>query len=406
MCIRDRVCIALAVLQSVSILGCAQSGQRLTPPFFVNQPFAQGSPFNIELPANPKLDPESTSIINGLNIMAAGNVWGLQPGTTGWTLEAAATPADSDFSFPVYFSVSTDPLYTINCNGCTMQGLKINIPTYAMPEPEIDAQKPSSGPCENGDHHMSIINSTTYVEYDMYQACPPTGKGGTYNITTGGFGHIYGPYEDMGIADYPIYYNTEYSGYAQDIGSVRVADIMNGAMIPHALQMQVPCAGNPEYPSGVWPAQAGISTDQDCSTNPNVVDAPYYGMRVKLNLTDAQINALRYNNKPLSPYETSILLTLEHYGAFVSDTGTGGADPNTGYIVGDMEFIRESGLSYTQGGLTDPWITLAKKYNVPVTSGGTDLNEYLIPVDAVQYQSRNLTDYLVVVDPCVTWGTC
>jgi len=112
-----RVCIALAVLQSVSILGCAQSGQRLTPPFFVNQPFAQGSPFNIELPANPKLDPESTSIINGLNIMAAGNVWGLQPGTTGWTLEAAATPADSDFSFPVYFSVSTDPLYTINCNG-------------------------------------------------------------------------------------------------------------------------------------------------------------------------------------------------------------------------------------------------------------------------------------------------
>ncbi|MGC2638382.1 MAG: hypothetical protein WA294_14455 [Acidobacteriaceae bacterium] len=314
------------------------------------------------------------------------DTWGAPAGTTGWVLRAAATPSNYDFNYPVYFSVSSDPVYTIDCNGCTLQGLAINIPSYAAPEND-------NSDCRTGDHHMAIIESTTYAEYDMWRACPPGGQGGAFTIGYGGYGHIDGPSEDMGITANPVYYGGEQSGFAEEAGIVRAVDISSGAMIPHALQMQIPCAGNtnsanPYGLNPVWPAQ-NVPTDLACSSS--FEHPPYYGMRVQLNMTDAQIAALQ-----LPAYATSILLTLEHYGAFVSDTGTGNAQ-GTG---GDMQFVTEGGLTYTRLGLMDPWVTLAQQNGIQPTAAG-NYTAYLFPIAA-----SGLTDNLRVIAPCVSSGTC
>jgi hypothetical protein len=377
-----RVCVAVAVLQGISFLEYPQTGQRLTPPFFVNQPFTQSSPFNIELPKNPQLDPNSSAIITALNSMSNAT-WALPAGTTGWVLELAATPSKRDFTYPVYFSTYSDPVYTIDCNGCTLQGIQINIPSYSVPEND-------SADCTSGDHHIAIINPA-YAEYDMWEACPPNGRGGTFKIGYGGYGHLYGPYEDMGITTDTMAYGGGQSGFAEELGGVRAVDISQGAMIPHALQMQIPCAGNtntanPYRLNPVWPAQ-NVPTDQACSND--FQHPPFYGMRVQLNMTDAQIQALH-----LPAYATSVLLTLEHYGAFVSDTGTGG----------DMQFVTESGLTYTQLGLTDPWVTLAQQNGIQPTNGVTDNGDYTAYLFTIA--APGLTQHLRVIAPCVTWGTC
>jgi len=86
-----------------------------------------------------------------------------------------------------------------------------------------------------------------------------------------------------------------------------------------------------------------------------------------------------------------VLLALAHYGAFICDTGTGN----------EMELKTESGLTYTKLGLSNPWVALANQYRIQPAAPGDSYNAYLFPVAAA-----GLTQYLRVIDPCVTAGTC
>ncbi len=341
------------------------------------QPFAANSPFNTPLPADPKLDSNSAAIIATLGGMT-NQAFYLPPGQTGWGLRTAATPGNIDFTYPFYYSLPSDPTYTVQCRYgdpsiwqyCALNNLQIHIPSYAEPE----NSGTGTNNCWDTDHHMAIIDPATGTEYDLWGSCQPSGTGGDLEIGWGGIGHITGSNMDQGI----LTYGAAQSGFALTIGIVRSADIAAGT-IPHALQMAIPCAADGVYP-------ASVPSDQYCPSGTQ--NSPYYGMRVQLNMTDAQIEAL---NVP--EYAKPILIALAHYGAFICDTGTGD----------EMELKTESGLTYTRLGLPDPWASLALQYGIQPYSNASDpYNAYLFPISAPNL----VAPYLRVIDPCVTAGTC
>ena len=331
------------------------------------QPFAADSPFNIPIPANPQLDPNSAKIISTVTGMTQHVLRGLR---------AAATPTHIDYTIPFYYGISSDPVYTVHChfNGpppnwgnCPLENVRLHIPAYAWPENSGSGPHPWST-----DHHFAIIDAATDTEYDMWGAARPGGKGGNLVI---GWGSP-GPTTSEGIN---IFGATQ-SQFALTIGIVRSADIDAG-IIPHALQMAVPCASG----MGVYPA--AVPSDEPCPKH--AVAPPYYGMRVQLNLTDEEIAAL-----DAPAYAKTIFTALAHYGAFVSDTGT----------VDSIEFQTEGGLTYTRLGLPDPWVTLAKQYGIqPDAPLSNPYAAYEFPLTA---NGVNVTKYLRVIAPCVTAGTC
>lgn len=359
--------VALVVRSSASGQGVSGTASRPSLPGGDYQPFASNSPFNVPIPANPKLDPKSGKIIATLTGMTHHQ---LGP------LRTAATPSRIDYTIPFYYSLPSDPAYTIHChfNGpppnwgnCPLEKMSIHIPVYAQPENSGHAQFPWST-----DHHLAVIDAAIGTEYDIWGTAQPNGKGGKLTIGWGGLG----PITSQGIN---IFGATQ-SQFALTIGIVRSADI-NAGIIPHALQMAIPCASG----MGVYPA--AVNSDELCPKK--TVASPYYGMRVQLNLSDDEINAL-----DAPAYAKTVFLALAHYGAFVSDTGTGDS----------MEFQTESGLTYTRLGLADPWVALAQQYGIqPDAPLSNPYSAYLFPLTA---NGVNITKYLRVIAPCVTVGTC
>ncbi len=366
---RIRLLFATALMGIASIC-CAQRGQGISPadtrpplPGGDYQPFAADSPFNIQIPAHPKLDPDSTKIISTLLAMTNDS---LGP------IRVAAEPQNIDYTIPFYYSLPTDPLFTVKCyyNGpppkwgdCPLENAQIHIPSYALPEN-------SGGAPLKSDHHLSVVDPLTNTEYDMWASAKPKTDGGILRIGWGGTG----PTTGLGIN----IFGATNSGFALTIGIVRAADI-NAGIIPHALQMAVPCAS-----SGVYPA--AVATDEACAKG---VIAPYYGMRMQLDLTDAEIQGL-----DAPAYIKTLYTALAHYGAFVSDTGTGDS----------MEFQTESGLTYTQLGLADPWVALAQANSLtPDPPEPNPFAAYRFPLDVA---GVDLSKRLRVIAPCVTAGTC
>jgi hypothetical protein len=357
-------------LESAAQVPGAPSAQRtLRPPLPGGgfRPFAADSPFNIPLPKNPRPDSRSAGIVATL--------LGMTHRSLG-ELRAAATPRNIDYTFPFYYSAPVDPVYTIKCHfdgpppnwgNCPLQNRKIRIPRYAKPENSGNGRFPWSS-----DHHLAVIEPATGIEYDMWGTAQPNGRGGTLLIGWGGFGSIHG----FGIGAF----GATQSQFALTIGVVRAADLALG-LIPHALQIAIPCANG----TGVYPAAVG----SDFACPPGTRNAPYYGMRLQLALSDAEIHAL---NAPA--YIKTLYFALAHYGAFVSDTGT----------VDSIGFQTESGLTYTALGLPDPWVALAASYGlVPIPPRPDPLAAYRFPLDA---PGVDLTRRLRVIAPCVTARTC
>jgi hypothetical protein len=185
-----------------------------------------------------------------------------------------------------------------------------------------------------------------------------------------------GPRSGLGI---DIFGATQ-SQFALTIGVVRAADLKAGN-IPHALQMAIPCATG----MGVYPAAVG--TDFACPSG--TVAPPYYGMRVQLAMTDAEILALK-----APAYVKTVYRALAHYGAFVGDTGT----------EDSIGFQTESGLTYTQLGLPNPWRALAAQYGInPEPPEPDPFAAYRFSLDV---PGVNLKNRLRVIAPCITDGTC
>jgi hypothetical protein len=312
------------------------------------RPYGADSPFNQELPAEPKLDANSDAIVGHM-----GRFGTPQNITAGW----AGT--EHDWARPTYFSSPTDAEYTIHCTKdwgkCMVEGLTVRIPEGAAP-------------AAGGDGHMTVIDQAGGWEYDMYETSRRATGGGTLNISWGARTTIDGD----GLADHKS--NTaNAAGYGNAAGLIRAEELEAG-QVNHAILITVPC----DTGTYVFPAH---HTGASCASSERG-DAPAMGQRFQLNMSDAQINALS-----VPSWKKGILRAMARYGMIVGDTG------------GDSWAVQyESGIQYTSLGQTDKWVELAKKFGLTKSSSG-----------AYGFNLRDGVDWtknLRVIDPCVSERTC
>ncbi|HWH10009.1 MAG TPA: hypothetical protein VG165_02695 [Solirubrobacteraceae bacterium] len=309
------------------------------------RPYADSSPFNTLLPANPKLVGNSSGIVSRL----VG--FGTMDDLTAGKAETA-----NDYGRPVYFASSSDPLYTVHCTEpwgtCAIEGATINIPATATA---------ASG----SDGHMSVIDTVTGTEYDFWQAGALPAPGGTLDIAWGGSTQIGG--NGLGSAATAA----DFGSYA---GVVRLEELQAGA-INHALFMYASCdSGTFVYPA----SKSGASCSSIGQSNTN---APPMGTRLQLNMTDAQISALA-----VPAWKKTILTAMAHYGLIMGDTGS------------SWGIKEESGRVYTAYGAPDQWAAWAQ-----TQPGVTSWNgiSYFDLAGGVDWQSK-----LRVIAPCVSQATC
>lgn len=335
------------------------------------RPYADTSVWNTALPASPKLHP------NSLNIVAKTVALG-QPSQVAGNMTAGNAGTIDDYDKPTYYGQASDPLYTIHCTmawgTCAVEGAQVRIPTGA---------KPALG----SDGHMTVVDQTTNIEYDFWQASAPSGNGGSLNISWGGKASING----TGLGS-----DATASRFANLAGVIRVKELEAG-VIPHALFMVIKCGatGSDGKAAYVFPATKGdricsqsIYTDSTRTAKLSDTNAPAMGMHYYLNMTNAEINAL-----PVPVWKKTILRAMAQYGMFFGDTG--GSDvAGTGYGFGIQV---ESSASFTSFGYSDPYVTFAK------TNGWSPWNNVYVGNlnTGVDWMSR-----LKVVDPCVSQKTC
>src|SRR3954469_22975009 len=260
------------------------------------RPYSDNSPFNQQLPANPRLAPNSASIVNTVT------GWGSGPAD----LAAGLTQGNGDWNHPIYFSSPSDPVYTVHCTEnwgtCEVEGLQVHIP---------DAARAAS----SSDAHMAVVDQVNGWEYDFWAVQNKPSGGGTITITWGGRTRI-GTDDSDGLGS-----DATAAHFGLLAGVVREPE-MRAGQIDHALFMVVKCDSGQK----VFPAEGKGSP---CSSG--AANAPHEGSRFQLAMSDDQIAAM---NVP--QWKKTILTAMAHYGMFVGDTG---GSP------WEIEF--ESGSTYT-----------------------------------------------------------
>lgn len=274
------------------------------------RPYGASSPFNqtfAELQAQGRVRPLSNSSQIVGQLMDWGGPIGMNTG---------------DWQHPIYFSRPTDPVFTIHCTEqwgtCDVEGAQVRIPAQA---------RPAGGT----DKHLAVIDQQTGWEYDFWnvQKDGPVGQGGVLNISWGGKTRIDG--NGLGT-------NATAAHFGLAAGIVRGEELKAGR-IEHALFLAVRCTNG----SSVWPS-APNGTGAPCSSTYRG-SAPPMGALVRLEMTDAQIDAL-----PVPAWKKPILKALARYGSYIGDT--------TGNPAMWWQF--QAGESYTSFGYEDPVARFAR----------------------------------------------
>lgn len=310
-----------------------------------------------------------------------------------------ADPASSyechDNGHPLYHSPvrgdASDRVYHITaCRGsetygqpCDLEGMEFHVPAGAQP---------SGGSA----HSMSVIDRNSGLEIDMsgvnevqdangnWVSVALPEKGGDIVIWWGGWAPLSGMNRNTPWTGSPNAPGmTQFAGVtashlALSQGMIQSNDLQAGA-IHHVLLMTLPCSsGHAVYPAAGSdaPCASVPSTDPRYAVAQALMQAPPdYGIRTKLILTHAQIEAL-----DAPPYAKQILTAWADYGAIFGDSGA------TGWGIGKLPAT----IEYTSIGKPSPWIPWMKTmhagwngwaYNLPIPTGGLDLAKYLIIVD-------------------------
>jgi hypothetical protein len=281
------------------------------------RPYADASPFNQPIPASPAVASNSAQII------ATINGWTEASGKTGpQDMYAGAADTVHDYYHPFYYSQPADPLYTIHCTEawgtCEVEGMTVRIPASA---------RPAGG----GDRHMTVVDQQNFWEYDFWKVEPRPAGGGTLNIAWGGRTRI-------GTADSDGLNSDATAAHFGLLAGIIRAQELEAGQINHALVIFVKCTNNvPVYPA------APNGKAAPCADTAN---APAEGQRLQLNLTDAEIGALK---EPA--WKKTVLRAMARYGMYVGDTGGATWSP-----------MFESGSSYTSFGYADPMVTFAQNH--------------------------------------------
>lgn len=310
------------------------------------RPYSDDSPFNRRIPSNPRLLANSDAVVSRMLGFGKLENMGAGDGGTGF-----------DYGVPTYFATASDPEFTLHCTEpwgrCPIEGMKINVP---------DEARAATGT----DGHMSIVDTASGWEYDLWTVQSKPQGGGRLTFGWGGRTRIDGDGTGSGANA------ANYGGMA---GIVRVEELMAGK-IDHALIIAVSC----DSAKFVYPAEkSGRPCTEIGKSN---TDAPAMGQRFQLAMSDAQIAALA-----VPAWQKTILTAMAEYGAYVSDTGSSWA------------IDVESGQVYNSYGAQDQWLKFAKDVGLPYYAPD---KRYLMKVSEGVDWSR----YLRALDPCTASGTC
>lgn len=265
------------------------------------RPLSKYSPWNIQIPNNPTIVPNSGIYVN--SILAKGG---------GYIYAQASPSGKNDWTFPLYFSQNTDPWFRLHCTQpwgtCEIEGKVIQIPQNAHAGGD-------GGACDAFDGSMVVIDQINNLEYDFWQLCPrtlPLG-GMQFNPTDiymswGGMADI----SKLGDGTTPdstpmVGTNGRAARTPLSAGLIRVAELDAGE-ISHALSLVV------EYTNGTRVYPAGSGTGRKGG-----VRYPPMGQRFYLAMTPDQIDAIQTSNTNKIIYKA-----LTKYGCYVADTGGGG----------------------------------------------------------------------------------
>jgi len=236
----------------------------------------------------------------------------------------------------IYPAGSTAPRRMVSRNGGAGVSIPVPEPVYADP-PTNNWNTPEPGiDCTNRDCKIMIQDLSTNRSYDFYRWTKDTdvGDGIDYNVVSGGW-------NDLSSAGDGLYacwnggsvFGGRAAGWPYSGGAVTLAE-MQAALAPggsgylnHALSVALPkglIQGNlpkfqRDYPR-VWPAR---STDGFSQNSGHFI----MGQRLQL---DPSVNVDALN---LSPGAKVLARTLQRYGAWISDSGSGaqtGADQGLG----------------------------------------------------------------------------
>jgi hypothetical protein len=310
------------------------------------RPYSPRSPFNRRIPANPKVDPDSSAIV--ARMLSFGPAQHLLAGGSGTAL---------DYYQPTYYPRRSDPVFRLHCTydwgRCEVEGLRVRIP---------DAARPAGG----SDGHMTVLDQRSGWEYDMWRVQRKPRGGGRLDFAWGGRTRIGGDGRNS---------DATASRFGNVAGAVRAEELASGR-IAHALFLTVHCD------SGRWVYPASKSGQSCSEAGESNADAPPMGARFQLAMRPDEIAAL---NVP--EWKKTILTAMATYGMYVGDTG------------GSWALEQEGGLTYTSFGHEDRWVSLAKRLRVPFNAD--DGLWFFNLQDGVDWAR-----YLRVLDPCEARGSC
>jgi len=300
--------------------------------------YAPTSFWNTPIAPSPALDPSSAAILT----FYANNYHGF----VGLGALSLGDPDSTQaFDHPLYFADASDPLFTLHCTEsawgtCTLEGKQIHVPSGAQH-------------ADGTDGHMGIVDTTSGIEYDMWQVTAvPTSAGGTLSCSWGGYGSFTGPgFTTSGGG-------ATASGASLGAGTIRSEELIAG-QINHVLFGVVSCCNGTAVGAS---AMYGGHCDTKCVNNQGGAVGQVY----MLNMTDAEIDALGK-----SPAATAILKALAHYGFMDSD--------ESAYAVGLL--ATSPTYERTSLGATDPIVAWAKAQGLPSDGNGGYTLDYGTDID-------------------------
>jgi hypothetical protein len=323
------------------------------------RPYDNGSPFNTPLPANARLAPNSSAIVS--KVQSFNQFDDIPVGTA---------DTGDDWSKPIYYARSSDPLYTIHCTkySCSaIEGTQVRIPSNA---------RPAGG----GDAHMIVEDQTSGYEYEFWQVQtkPLPAGGGTITISTGGRTRNGVAGADGLNADG----NAAQWGLAA--GLVRAPELDTG-VISHGIFMVTKCDSDTYvYPAhGLGRACSSIGVSNS--------DAPPMGSVFRLDpayATDAWL-------QKFPAWKQAVLRAIRDYGLYFGDTGGGWLGASF-----------ESGSSYTSYGVPDKLVTYGSQHVGDPGSAITSSTSSGRTNYSFQLAKDVDWSHLQVVDPCVIQKTC
>jgi hypothetical protein len=281
------------------------------------RPFLNTSPFNT--PIEPTAIPKSNSqaIIQRL-------VGGANP-----SYFVAGEPT-RDFGVAIYYPDQDDPQYKIHCvepwGTSEIENNLIRLPQGATPSGVWPYKS-------DFDSHLTVVDQfgegeNAHMQYDLWNILSITpGNPGSIVCKWGGKTRTDG--DGLGS-------DAVAAQFATLAGAIR-ADEFKVGRIPHALTLTVPCTDG--Y---TWPATKGA---WECSDKTNALQQ---GDLTQLLITDLELSTF-------PRWKQGILKAWRKFGAYVEDT-TGSHD---------WAIKWESGASYTSFCYSDPFVEVAKEFNIP-----------------------------------------